>query len=91
MVKAAVNAARYTSIYNIQLWLCYYEFFDFPLSLGLRCRLFIKLLPKVRCTVPGVTAMTRQSNGLPTALPGPGELWGEERGPAQPPLTQAER
>ena len=43
------------------------------------------------CCVPGITAMTRQLNGLPTALPGPGELGGEERGPAQPPLTQAER
>ena len=39
--------------------------------------------------VPGVTAMTRQSNGLPTALPGPGELEGE--GERQPLLTQAER
>ena len=43
--------------------------------------------------VPGVVkAPTRQSIGLPIALPGPGELGGgEARGPAQPPLTQAER
>ena len=31
--------------------------------------------------VPGVTAMTRQSNGLPTALRGPGELGGRGEKP----------
>ena len=41
--------------------------------------------------VPGVTAMTRQSIGLPTALPGSGEA---ARGPSPlplAPLAQAER
>ena len=47
---------------------------------GLR-RLSRKALLDPRLHVPGVTAHTRQSIGLPIALPGPGELGGRREAP----------
>ena len=41
--------------------------------------------------VPGVSEFTGQSNGLPSAPPGPGEGDGRGDGPAHLPLAQAER